>query len=190
MSGASAGFLYHCKSTISMTRIGLLSDTHGYIDDQILRLLSEVDEIWHAGDIGDLKVMDQLASIRPVVAVWGNIDGGDARQRYPQDVHAERDGVSLMMTHIGGRPGKYPDRVKAQLRAHQPDVFICGHSHITLVKHDPSYNVLHMNPGAAGRHGFHKMRTLLRFTADKGKLSDLELVELGPRSSNAIDAAD
>lgn len=171
-----------------MTRIGLLSDTHGYMDDQILRLLSEVDEIWHAGDIGDLKVMDELEAIRPVVAVWGNIDGGDARLRYPAEICLDRGGVSLWMTHIGGRPGRYPDRVKTQLRMHQPDVFICGHSHITLVKHDPTYNLLHMNPGAAGRHGFHKMRTLLRFTAANGKLSDLELVELGPRSANAVDA--
>lgn len=165
-----------------MTRIGLLSDTHGYMDDSILRYLKEVDEIWHAGDIGALQVMDSLENLKPVVGVYGNIDGGDARLRYPEIQMEVRDGVRMLMMHIGGRPGRYSKRAEDAIRKYRPDVFICGHSHITLVKNDPTFNLLHMNPGACGRHGFHKMRTLLRFTATNGKLENLELIELGPRS--------
>jgi uncharacterized protein len=162
--------------------IGLLSDTHGYLDDRILAHLEDVDEIWHAGDIGNIEVTDELAKLHPVRGVYGNIDGGVMRQVFPKHNRFIVEGVDVWITHIGGRPGRYNRDIYGQLMARPPKLFICGHSHITLVEMDKKINCLHMNPGAAGRSGFHVMRTLLKFRIDKGKIHDLRVVELGPRT--------
>ena len=164
-----------------MKKILLLSDTHSYIDDRILHYATQADEIWHAGDIGDLKVTDKLKEIKPLRAVYGNIDDAMARLEFPLDAHFECDGVKVYMTHIGGYPGKYPSRIKQQIIEYQPDVFICGHSHILKVMFDSQFRCITMNPGAAGTHGFHQMRTMLRFNIVAGKVQDLEIVELGKR---------
>ncbi len=166
-----------------MKRIGLLSDTHGYMDERILHHLRRCDEIWHAGDIGDLKVMEELGEIAPIRAVYGNIDGEKARISYPLNNIFELEGIKCFITHIAGRPGKYPSRVKEIIEKEEPDIFVCGHSHILLVKKDPKSGLLHLNPGAAGRHGFHKMRTLIRFEIDSGMVQHPEIIELGKRSS-------
>jgi len=169
-----------------MRRIGLISDTHGYLDNQIKRLLGEVDEIWHAGDIGDPSVTDQLAEIKPLRAVYGNIDGEKLRTQFPLDNRFSCEEADVWITHIAGYPGKYNQRVRQILQVNPPDLMICGHSHILKVMPDKKYRHLHMNPGAAGRHGFHKVRTLLRFTVEGKNFSDLEVVELGPRSSDPV----
>lgn len=166
-----------------MKSIGIISDTHGYMDDRILHHLSNCDEIWHAGDIGDISVTEKLESVAPVRAVYGNIDGGILRKVFPLDQVFECEGVGIYMTHIAGKPGNYPARVSKIVRESHPKVFICGHSHICLVKQNPQFGLLHINPGAAGRHGFHKIRTLIRMKIDGGKVAGLEVVELGNRSS-------
>ncbi|MCB0794451.1 MAG: metallophosphoesterase family protein [Flavobacteriales bacterium] len=166
-----------------MPRIGLLSDTHGWLDPRILEHFAEVDEIWHAGDIGDRAVITALERIAPVRAVRGNIDGGALRQEFPEDQRWTMEGVDVWMTHIGGRPGRYEQRVSGILSSDPPDLFVCGHSHICLVKHDAASGVLHMNPGAAGRHGFQHVRTALRFSIENGRPMGLEVIELGPRAS-------
>ena len=137
-----------------MKRIGLLSDTHGYMDDRILAHLEEVDEIWHAGDIGSLEVTDQLASIAPVTAVYGNIDGDRVRREFPKNRRFLCEGVDVWITHIGGKPYVYNRETRGPIHANPPDLFICGHSHILRVEKDKRINCLYMNPGAAGRHGF------------------------------------
>ncbi len=164
-----------------MKKIGIISDTHGYMDDRIAHHLQNCHEIWHAGDIGDIAVTDKLEEIAPLRAVYGNIDGGVLRTVFPLDHFFEIEGLKVFMTHIAGRPGSYPARVSAEVRSLKPDVFICGHSHICMVKQNPTFNVLHINPGAAGVQGFHKVRTLLRMDVDKGKVANLEVVELGKR---------
>ena len=163
-------------------RIGLLSDTHGHMDDRILHHLEECDEIWHAGDIGTPEVSDQLSAIKPYRAVYGNIDGHILRRMHPKDLHFEMEGFKIWMTHIGGRPGRYGQDIRKELQKVRPDIFICGHSHILKVQRDPTFRLMYLNPGAAGIHGFHKMRTLVRFNLDKGFINSLEVVELGPRS--------
>ncbi|MCB0761416.1 MAG: metallophosphoesterase family protein [Flavobacteriales bacterium] len=165
--------------------IGLLSDTHGYIDDRIMAHLEDVDEIWHAGDMGSLELMDKLEAARPVRGVYGNIDGGVLRRIYPLHQRFMVEGVDVWMTHIGGRPGRYNRNLEATLMRNPPRLFICGHSHILRVEKDPKQGFLYMNPGAAGRHGFHKIRTLLKFRIDSGKIHDLRVVELGPRVQSA-----
>ncbi|NNC83889.1 MAG: metallophosphoesterase family protein [Flavobacteriales bacterium] len=162
-------------------RIGLISDTHGYMDERILHHLQGMDEIWHAGDIGDLSVTDALAAIAPLRGVYGNIDNAQIRAEFPLHQRFQIKGLKVWMTHIGGRPGNYDHRLRDQLYRDRPDLFICGHSHICLVKKDPAFGGIYLNPGAAGKHGFHKMRTLLRFTLQKGGLHQLEVVELGAR---------
>jgi len=165
-----------------MKRIGLLSDTHGYLDQRIEAYLKDCDEIWHAGDIGSLEITDRLAKIAPVRAVYGNIDDHRVRVQWPEDQVFSIEGLSVWMTHIGGRPGRYSKGIPEKMTLHKPQLFICGHSHILLVQRDPRFNVLTMNPGAAGVHGFHKMRTLLRFSVEAGVPANLEVVELGPRA--------
>lgn len=163
-------------------RIGLLSDTHGFLDDAILGYLAPCDEIWHAGDFGTLEVLQRLRDLKPVRAVYGNIDGAGLRREIPADLHWDCEGVRVYMTHIGGYPGNYDRRVLPILSTRRrPALFICGHSHILRVMRDPALGLLHMNPGAAGHHGWHLERTLLRFTAEAGKLSQVEAVNLGPR---------
>jgi len=151
------------------------------MDERIAHHLQNCDEIWHAGDIGDIAVTDQLEEIASLRAVYGNIDGGILRTVFPLDQFFEIEGLKIFMTHIAGRPGSYPARVSAEVRSLKPNVFICGHSHICMVKQNPTFNVLHINPGAAGVQGFHKVRTLLRMDVDKGKVTNLEVVELGKR---------
>ena len=164
-----------------MVRIGLISDTHGHVDDRILHHLSSCDEIWHAGDIGDFKVTDALASVAPLVAVHGNIDDQLLRRDFPEHQHIEREGCRIWMTHIGGRPGRYAKGIRAGLTAHAPDIFVCGHSHILMVQNDKTWGGIHLNPGAAGQQGFHRVRTLLRFDLENGQILAPEVVELGRR---------
>jgi putative phosphoesterase len=164
-----------------MKEIGLLSDTHGFMDDRILHHLSGCDEIWHAGDIGSFSVMEPLHKISTVRAVYGNIDDAEMRGAYPLDCTFEVENAKCYITHIAGRPGRYPARVKSKVKEFEPDIFVCGHSHLLLVQRNPQTGLIHLNPGAAGKHGFHKMRTLLRFSIDHGKVENLRVVELGKR---------
>ena len=165
-----------------MKKILLLSDTHSYIDDQILKFVKQADEVWHAGDIGNLKVTDTIKKHKPLRAVYGNIDNKDARAEFPLDLQFEVEGVSVWMTHIGGYPNKYNQRVRAALRAKPPKLFLCGHSHILKVQYDKKLDLLHLNPGAAGKHGFHKVRTMLRFSLENTVIKDLEIIELAKRT--------
>lgn len=160
----------------------MLSDTHGYLDSAIPKYLESVDEIWHAGDIGSLQVTDELQKIKPVKAVYGNIDGQDVRRVHPLHQRFFCEEVDVWITHIGGYPGHYAPAIKQQMLLQPPQLFICGHSHILKVMFDKKLNVLHMNPGACGNHGFHKVKTLLRFTIHGTKISDLEIIELGNRA--------
>jgi putative phosphoesterase len=164
-----------------MIRIGLISDTHSYLDEGIKNALLNCDEVWHAGDIGSVELADALSKLKPLVAVYGNIDGGILRRMFPLDQVFEREGVKIWMTHIGGYPGSYPSKISSKLEEIKPNLFICGHSHILKVMPDKKHNLLHMNPGAAGQHGFHVYRTILRFSIDNGKIKDAEVVELGRR---------
>lgn len=164
-----------------MTKILLLSDTHGHIDPSILKYAQQADEIWHAGDIGDLKVTDALAKIKPLKGVYGNIDNHVIQQEFQENNRFMCEGVDVWITHIGGYPGKYNQRVRPEIQANPPKLFICGHSHILKVMNDKKLNLLHMNPGACGKHGFHQVRTLLRFTIDQEQIGNLEVIELGKR---------
>jgi putative phosphoesterase len=165
-----------------MFRIGLLSDTHGYFDPRIGEHFKDCDEIWHAGDVGGMDVIIQLQRVAPVVAVYGNIDGTEIRSRFPGHQRQEREGLDIWMTHIGGYPGNYDPRVRLPLRENPPGLFITGHSHILKVMPDRRGGFLHMNPGAAGRNGMHKTRTLIRFGIAGGKVDYADVIELGPRS--------
>ena len=165
-----------------MTRIGLLSDTHSYLDSDILSPLADCDQIWHAGDLGNIDILTRLQQHAPVVhAVYGNIDGADVRAELPLDAHFAVEGVTIYITHIGGYPGRYTPRVRKALDLHRPDLYVCGHSHILKVMPDKRRGLLHMNPGACGHHGFHQVRTVLRFHMDAGRIDGLEVVELGKR---------
>ncbi|MCE2936745.1 MAG: metallophosphoesterase family protein [Cyclobacteriaceae bacterium] len=165
-----------------MTRIGLLSDTHGFLDPQVFTHFRECDEIWHAGDIGDAQVADSLENFKPLRAVYGNIDDLTLRARYPEHQRFVCEGLSVWITHIGGAPPNYNSQIRKILLAQPPDIFICGHSHILRLKRDASLNqMLYLNPGAAGNHGFHLVKTLLRFTLQAGKIENLEAIELGKR---------
>jgi len=162
-----------------MKRIGLLSDTHGYLDDRILAYLNECDEIWHAGDIGNFESAQQLSSLKPFKAVIGNIDGVDLRQEYPSRLRFVCEEVDVLMVHIGGYPGHYSAEIHNEIHVSPPKLFISGHSHILKVIYDGKYKLLHINPGAAGIQGFHQIRTLIRFSIDKAVIKDLEVIELG-----------
>ena len=164
-----------------MQRIALLSDTHNYLDPKIYKYFETCDQIWHAGDIGTISIMDELKKIKPVIAVYGNIDGQDVRKVYAKNERWMCEGVEVLMTHIGGYPNNYSPDALALIKQKPPQLFICGHSHILKVMYDKKYNLLHINPGAAGIHGFHKVKTLVRFTIDGDKIKDLEVVELGER---------
>ncbi|SFN29303.1 hypothetical protein SAMN05421741_103141 [Paenimyroides ummariense] len=164
-----------------MKKILLLSDTHSYIDDRILHYAEQADEVWHAGDIGDLKVTDALKKVKPLQAVYGNIDDAEARKEFLLDAVFMCENKKVWITHIGGYPRKYPARIKEGFLLHKPDIFICGHSHILKVQFDKQFNCLTLNPGAAGIYGFHQMRTMLRFEIDKDKIENLEVIELGKR---------
>ena len=158
-----------------MKRIGVLSDTHGVLAPQVFSFFRECDELWHAGDIGP-SVLDELQAFKPVRAVWGNCDNFNLHYQLPEIDYFECDGLRVMMTHIGGWPGHYPYDIRRHLERFEPDIFVCGHSHILRVMYDKEYNFLHINPGAAGRQGFHRVGTLVRFTID-GTPKDLEVMD-------------
>lgn len=164
-----------------MKKILLLSDTHSHIDERILHFVSEADEVWHAGDIGDLAVTDAIAALKPLKAVYGNIDDHKARSSFPLDLKFDCEGMKVWITHIGGYPGKYNQRIREEIKQNPPQIFISGHSHILKVQWDKSIQCMHLNPGACGVSGFHQMRTMLRFSIDMGTLKDLEVIELGLR---------
>lgn len=166
-----------------MKKITLLSDTHSFLDDKILKYVKGADEIWHAGDIGNVEVAEKLNKIAPLRAVFGNIDGGELRKMYPRDLYFKCEGMKVYMTHIGGYPKHYDPRVRTIIESTKPELFICGHSHICKVMRDAQNKLLHVNPGAAGNKGFHLIRTLVKMQVSDGKISEMEVIELGPRSS-------
>jgi uncharacterized protein len=162
-------------------KILLLSDTHHHMDDQILLHCKEADEVWHAGDIGSAIVADKLSAVKPLKAVWGNIDDEKMRRRFEEILVFNCEGVKIMIIHIGGTPGKYPEKVKSAIQLHRPNVFICGHSHILKIQRDPDLRTLYINPGAAGHIGFHQVRTMVRFTIEDSDIGNMEVIELGKR---------
>jgi len=164
-----------------MTRIGIISDTHGYLDEGVFKHFDSCHEIWHAGDFGGVDIAEKLGAFKPLKGVYGNIDGYDVRSVYPQNLSWQCEGVSVFMTHIGGYPKRYWPGIKAQILAHKAGLFICGHSHILKVIYDEEISCLHINPGAAGKQGWHKMRTLIRLTIDGATMKDCEVIELGVR---------
>lgn len=164
-----------------MKKIVLLSDTHSHIDDTILKYVKLADEVWHAGDIGDLKVTDTIKKLKPLRAVFGNIDNHEARLEFPLNNRFLCEGVDVLMTHIGGYPGKYSPAIREEITKNPPKLFISGHSHILKVMFDKKLNCLHMNPGAAGISGFHQKRTMLRFEIDGEKIQSLEVIEIGDK---------
>jgi putative phosphoesterase len=165
-----------------MPRIGLISDTHSYLDPNVLKHFEDCDEIWHAGDFGTLEVSDKLSVLKPIRGVYGNIDGKEIRIVHPKDQKFEMEGLQIWMTHIGGYPDRYAPEVKKDIAANPPNLFICGHSHILRVMADPKLNnMIYINPGAAGREGFHKVRTIVKFDLENRKIKNMQVIELGKR---------
>jgi uncharacterized protein len=164
-----------------VTRIGLISDTHNYLDEAVFKHFEACDEIWHGGDFGTVEIADRLKAFKPLKGVYGNIDGRDVRSIYPLKLSWRCEEVNVYMTHIGGYPGRYAPGVRQELVSSGARLFICGHSHILKVMYDDKIGCLHMNPGAAGKQGWHQMRTVLRFTIDGADIKDLEVIELGKR---------
>lgn len=164
-----------------MKKIGLISDTHGYLDDAVFRHFESCDEVWHAGDFGSMELVEKLEAFRPLRGVFGNIDGQEARNRFPEILRWDCEEVPVLMMHIGGYPGRYAKAAKALLKDRSARLFITGHSHILKVMFDPAFDCLHMNPGAAGRQGWHKVRTLLRFSIEGKEIRDCEVIELAGR---------
>lgn len=162
--------------------IAIISDTHSYLDNKIWKYLEAVDEVWHAGDVGKVEVIDSIKKIKPLFGVYGNIDDHIVRKVLPEYLVLERQGLKIAMTHIGGKPYAYPAKVASWLDEVKPDIYICGHSHILRVERDKKRNFLFMNPGACGVHGFHKVKTLLLLSIENGKPGNLRIVELGPRA--------
>ena len=165
-------------------KIGILSDTHGYMDDRIKTYLQDRDEIWHIGDFGDFAVVEQLQQLAPLRGVYGNVDDHLIRRQFPEHHRFQLAGLDIWMTHIGGYPGKYKPHIRQSIHEDPPDVFLSGHSHILKVKRDNNLNLLHLNPGAAGNTGFHKQRTLLLMDLADRQVYDLRVVELGKRGKN------
>ncbi len=161
-----------------MKKIGLISDTHSFIHPKLYEFFKDVDEIWHAGDIGDIETADKLVNFKVFRAVYGNIDNADLRKEYPKTQIFNCEDLKVYITHIGGYPKRYEASVLKQLKKEKPGLFISGHSHILKVINDPDLNLLHINPGAAGKHGFHKVSTMLRFSVDGKRIKDLEILEL------------
>ena len=160
-----------------MKKILLISDTHGYIDDRIIQYAKESDETWHAGDIGGLKVVDELKKVTNLRAVHGNIDNSEIRAEYAENLRFKTEDMKIWITHIGGYPNKYNQRIRQEINTDPPDIFICGHSHILKVINDNKLNLLYINPGAIGKHGFHHVRTMIRFEIMKSKIQNLEVIE-------------
>lgn len=171
-------YFYSFKSK-KLTKIGLISDTHGFLDPNVFKHFEACDEIWHAGDFGHSGLAGELAAKKPLRGVYGNIDGQDIRAKFPEQLVFMCEDVKVMMRHIGGYPPKYNPATRKELKIHQPQLFICGHSHILKVIYDPAIACLHMNPGAAGKQGWHTMRTLITFTIDKKEMKDCKVIELG-----------
>ena len=164
-----------------MTRIGLISDTHNYLDEAVFKHFDKCDEIWHAGDFGTSEVADKLKAFKPLRGVYGNVDGYDIRYEFPEKLRFTCEGVNVLMIHIGGYPGKYVAEVREELAGTPTQLFIAGHSHILKIMYDDKYQCLHMNPGAAGTHGWHKVRTLIRFDIHGTLMKNCEVIELGTR---------
>ena len=181
---AKIGFVIWVPKYRKMTRICLLSDTHGCLDAKIIKHLEWADQVWHAGDIGTISLLEQLEKAKPTRAVFGNIDGHQIRAACPENQIFYCEKVKVLIRHIGGYPGRYNATTRQLLDEHQPKLYICGHSHILKVQNDLQKKLLHMNPGAAGRSGFHQMRTLLRFTIDEDRIENLEVAELGRLSAS------
>lgn len=160
-----------------MTKILLLSDTHSHIDDKVLKYVSQADEVWHAGDIGSLQVTDAIRNLKPLRAVFGNIDNAEIRKEFPLHQRFCCEEVAVWITHIGGYPGKYNPSIREEIKINPPKLFICGHSHILKVMPDKNLNLLHMNPGAVGIYGIHQVRTMLRFEIDGKEIKNLEVIE-------------
>lgn len=163
-------------------RIGLMSDTHGFLDDAVFDYFFKCDEVWHAGDFGP-GVFSRLQAFKPLRSVYGNIDGPELRSQISEDLHWNCVGVQVYMTHMGGYPGHYSPHARKEIAAARPALFITGHSHILRVMRDPAANLLHMNPGACGHQGWHRIRTILRFTVEDSKISQVEAIELGKRGA-------
>lgn len=162
-------------------KIGMISDTHGYLDEKVFTYFKDCDEVWHAGDIGTLALLERIESFKPAVAVYGNIDGHDIRLASTENQLINRGGKKILITHIAGKPPKYNPRVRELIKLHQPDLLVCGHSHLLKVERDHQNNLLFINPGAAGKQGFHKIKTLLRMDIQEGQFKNLEVIELGKR---------
>ncbi len=169
-----------------MVHIGLMSDTHSFLDPKVFEYFDSCDEIWHAGDIGTLALADKLAAFKPLRAVFGNIDNKEIQLVHPLDLHFEIEGVTVFMTHIGGYPSKYTPRVKNILDVYHPRLYICGHSHILKIMPDKLRNLIHMNPGSCGNQGIHQVKTLIRFKIEAGKIFDVEVIELGSKGIQFI----
>ncbi len=162
--------------------IGLLSDTHGFLDERVFEYFTDCDQIWHAGDVGKVQIFEKLAQFKPLKAVYGNIDGNDVRWKWPADVRFECEGLKVWMTHIGGYPPRYKSEILKVFRTDQPHIFVCGHTHILRVMTDAKLNhLLYLNPGAAGHHGFHTVRTMLKFEINNRKIENVRVIELGRR---------
>lgn len=164
-------------------KIGIISDTHSYLDERIKHHLSTCDEIWHGGDFGNIEVSDTLKEIAPLKGVYGNIDGQEIRADHPEELYFTCEGMTIFMRHISGYPGRYNAKAKKRINELRPDIVVVGHSHICKVIRDPYFNHIHINPGAAGIHGFHKMRTLALLEISGGSIKELKVVELGLRGS-------
>ncbi len=169
-----------------MIKVGILSDTHGYWDEKYIEYFKECDEVWHVGDIGSTEVADRFEAFKPFRAVYGNVDGQDLRRRYPQVNRFTVEGTEVLMKHIGGYPGKYDPSIIGSLMTRPPKLFISGHSHILKVKYDKTLDMLHINPGAAGLYGFHKVRTMVRLNIDHGVFSDMEVIELAEPTTASL----
>ncbi len=165
-------------------KIGILSDTHGWLDKRILHHFKDCDEIWHAGDVGSIEVIDELSAFKPTIGVYGNIDNQQVRAVFPEFKMIKRESVNILIAHIAGAPKQYNKAILEKLKEVIPNILVCGHSHILKVMADrQNYNMLYVNPGAAGKHGFHKVRTIIRFELNQGKIENMEVIELGKRSA-------
>ena len=161
-----------------MKKILLLSDTHGHVDDHIMKYVKESDEVWHAGDIGTTQVTDTISNLKPLRAVFGNIDNHELRLSFPEELLFECEDMNIYMTHIGGRPGRYSKGISEKIKSLKPKIFICGHSHILKIQFDKVNQLLFINPGAIGKHGFHKVRTMVRFVVDKSDIKNMQVIEV------------
>ena len=161
-----------------MKKILLLSDTHGHVDDHIIKYVKESDEVWHAGDIGTTQVTDTISNLKPLRAVFGNIDNHELRLSFPDELLFECEDMNIYMTHIGGRPGRYSKGISEKIKSLKPKIFICGHSHILKIQFDKVNQLLFINPGAIGKHGFHKVRTMVRFVIDKSDIKNMQVIEV------------